>query len=326
MGRIALLVGTAALILASHASSQEPVPVRGSQGLTPVVPDTTGYVCPMHPDIMSGEPSKCPRCGMDLVPGDPLMASDFRLTVKTTPRIVKAGVPVKFTFTATHPMTGEQVRTFELVHDKLYHLFVLSRDLEFFQHLHPEPEKDGSFSLETTLPQPGHYVLFSDFFPKGGGSQVITTPIVTAGFDGDVTSSIPTLAPESVWDKTVDGSRVQMKVEPSVLLAGEDLDVPVHFTDAATGAAVNDLQRYLGAFAHALILSEDMIDFIHTHPEEQLEGTNITGGGGPDVVFHALFPRPGRYRMWLQFQRHDKLSTAVFTFRVSRLGEQTPTP
>jgi hypothetical protein len=263
---------------------------------------------------------------MDLVPGDPLMSSDFHLTVKTTPRLVAAGVPVRFTFTATHPVTGEPVKTFELVHDKLYHLFVLSRDLEFFQHLHPEPNQDGSFSLETTLPKPGHYVLFSDFFPTGGGSQIITTPIVTAGFDGDVMSSIPTLKPESVWDKVVDGSRVQLKIEPSLLVAAEDLDLPIHITDAATGAAVTDLQRYLGAFAHALILSEDMVDFIHTHPEEQLEGTTITGGGGPDVVFHALFPRPGRYRMWVQFQRRDRLSTVVFTFRVSRLGEPTPTP
>ena len=28
----------------------------------------TGYVCPMHPDVTSDEPSKCPICGMDLVP------------------------------------------------------------------------------------------------------------------------------------------------------------------------------------------------------------------------------------------------------------------
>lgn len=27
-----------------------------------------GYVCPMHPDVTSDEPSKCPICGMDLVP------------------------------------------------------------------------------------------------------------------------------------------------------------------------------------------------------------------------------------------------------------------
>jgi len=26
------------------------------------------YICPMHPDVVSDEPGKCPKCGMDLVP------------------------------------------------------------------------------------------------------------------------------------------------------------------------------------------------------------------------------------------------------------------
>jgi hypothetical protein len=26
------------------------------------------YVCPMHPDVTSNEPGRCPRCGMKLVP------------------------------------------------------------------------------------------------------------------------------------------------------------------------------------------------------------------------------------------------------------------
>lgn len=25
------------------------------------------YVCPMHPDVVSDSPGKCPKCGMDLV-------------------------------------------------------------------------------------------------------------------------------------------------------------------------------------------------------------------------------------------------------------------
>lgn len=313
----------AVLVLPAGLVSQELIPRTGKIEPTDT---TTGYVCPMHPDVMSGEPGKCPRCGMDLIPGDPLMASDFRLHVDTTPAVVKAGVPITFRFTAVHPLTGKQVEHFAEVHDKLYHLFVLSRDMEFFEHLHPEPQKDGSFTLQVTLPKPGHYMLYSDFFPEGGGPQIISTPIVTAGFDGDVMSSIPTLKPESVWDRTVDGSRVQMTVERTQLIAGDDVDMPVHFTDVATGEPVRDLERYLGAFGHALILSEDMLEYVHAHPEEQLEGTTVTSGGGPDLIFHGLFPKPGRYRMWMQFQRHGRLNTVVFTFQVWRPGEQFSNP
>ena len=53
------------------------------------------------------------------------------------------------------------------------------------------------------------------------------------------------------------------------------------------------------------------------------EGTTITEGGGPDLVFHALFPKPGNYRIWLQFQRNNVLSTIPFTVRVFRPGEAT---
>jgi hypothetical protein len=84
---------------------------------------------------------------------------------------------------------------------------------------------------------------------------------------------------------------------------------------------VKDLQRYLGAWGHAMMLSEDMTEHVHAHPEEMLEGTPIMEGGGPDLVFHALFPKPGNYRFWLQFQRHNVLSTVPFTVRVFRVGE-----
>lgn len=31
------------------------------------IPDSTIYACPMHPDITSNKPGKCPKCEMDLV-------------------------------------------------------------------------------------------------------------------------------------------------------------------------------------------------------------------------------------------------------------------
>ena len=309
-----------AVILAGRRVGAQSVTVGGAQA-PPQEPAVTGYICPMHPNEVRATPGTCSICGMTLVPGDPMATADFRVEVATEPRLVRAGQNTKFRLTVRHPLTGARVTSFADVHDRLFHLFVVSRDLTQFFHIHPEQQSDGSFVVDQVLPQAGHYVLYCDFMPLGAGPQVIASPLVTAGFDGDITSAMPHLTPDATLTKTVDGVDVVFQIERSKVVAGEDIDVPVHFVDAATGAPVRDLQRYLGAFGHAMMLSEDMMEYVHAHPAEMLEGTLVTSGGGPDLVFHALFPKPGHYRIWLQFQRRDRLSTVPFTIKALRPGE-----
>ena len=270
----------------------------------------------MHPNEVSATPGKCPLCGMELVAGDPMATAYYKLRVETEPRVLKVGVRTRVRFNIFHPLTGARITDYAEVHDKRFHLFVISRDLSYFAHEHPQPAANGAWTIELTLPKPGHYTLLSDFLPIGGSPQMIATPLVTAGYTGDLTASIPKLEPDLDWAKVADEVKVELKLQRPDLYAGEDIDLPFHFSNAKTGEPLKDLQRYLGAFAHALVVSEDLADHIHTHPQEMLEGTEVKSGGGPDVIFDAFFPRPGRYRAWVQFQRNEKLSMVAFTFEV----------
>jgi hypothetical protein len=314
------------LLLATGLTGQEMMPGTARPLLKDLPASTSGFICPMHPNEVKATPGTCSICGMTLVAGDPMATADYALSVTTEPRAVKAGQKTKFRLAVRHPLTGEAVTEFAEVHDKLFHFFIVSRDMTQFFHEHPVLEKDGSFTIEHVIPAPGHYMLFSDFMPVGGGPQMIASPLVTAGWDGDITSSSPNLKPDTSFVKTANGVTVDLQIDPSKVIAGEEADVPLHFEDAVTGAPIKDLQRYLGAFGHAMMLSEDMTEHVHAHPEEMLEGTAITEGGGPDLTFHALFPKPGNYRIWLQFQRNNVLSTVPFTVRVSRAGETFTSP
>jgi len=323
---LALLLATG---LSNHSTAlsagQEMMPGTGRPLLKDLPATTSGFICPMHPNEVKAAPGTCSICGMTLVAGDPMATADYSLNITTEPRAVKPGQKTRFRITVQHPLTGEQVKEFAEVHDKLFHFFIISRDMTQFFHEHPTLEKDGSFSIEHVIPTAGQYMLFSDFMPIGGGPQMLATPLVTAGYDGDIVASMPNLKPDAMV-KTANGVKVTLQVEPGKLIAGEEADVPLRFEDEKTEQPVKDLQRYLGAFGHAMMLSEDMTEHVHAHPEEMLEGTAVTEGGGPDLVFHALFPRPGHYRVWVQFQRNNVLSTVPFTVRVYRSGETVAAP
>jgi hypothetical protein len=115
--------------------------------------------------------------------------------------------------------------------------------------------------------------------------------------------------------------KVELTNEVSMFQGGEEIDLLFRFTDAKTEAPVTDLEKYLGAWGHLLILTEDMTEYVHAHPREETQpDPSAPPTGGPDILFDALLPKPGKYRAWLQFQRGGKLSTVTFTFDAPRPG------
>jgi hypothetical protein len=329
---IATLVGAPSQ---PHAqATQEPLPTLGTPADRSTAPASTpvdnlelitGWFCPMHPAHTSHEAGKCPICGMALIPGDPYDTADYVLDVTTSPAAVASGMPFTMIFKVRHPGTGDAVKSYEVVHDKRYHLFVISQDLTVFQHLHPELQADGSWELGLTLPKPGYYRVLSDFLPSGGSPQFLGRTLVTTDFEEDLESQAAHLEPDAVLTKTVESITASVELEPSKLIAGQYGHLRFMLTDAATGEPITDLQPYLGAFGHTLILSEDMLDYVHSHPSAGPDNDISKGFGGPRVTFEGYMPRPGLYRAWTQFLRKDHLTTVSFTFSVLTLEDAVRT-
>src|SRR5262249_42917215 len=53
-----------------HGSTTPPAQ-HEHHGATPQPAPKPLYTCPMHPEVRSAEPGKCPKCGMTLVPVEP---------------------------------------------------------------------------------------------------------------------------------------------------------------------------------------------------------------------------------------------------------------
>ena len=198
-------------------------------------------------------------------------------------------------------------------------------------------QDDGSWTIDVILPRPGYYKVLSDFVPRGGASQFIARPLITADYDGDLVADSASLESPQGSSKTVGNITATLALDPPAFIAGLYGHLNFYLTDAGTGEPITDLQPYLGAFGHTLILSEDMLDYVHSHPIDLNASFDEESGpmlfmipmgvdpetlrGGPQVTFDGLMPRPGRYRAFTQFRRHDELHTFAFTFDVIAGGQ-----
>ena len=261
------------------------------------------FVCPMDRDVRSPRPGNCPRCGMKLVAGLPVPV-EYPMEFRARPSRIPAGTEITLEFRVLDPATHRPVTRFEIIHEKLIHLFIVSQDLEYFSHEHPELQPSGWFRLRTRLPKPGTYRLLADFDPTGGTPQLAARTFSTAGYFAPLESAIPhpaaDLAPKQTANLTV-----SLRPDPDPPIAG--MKTMLFFRVAPASG----LERYLGAWAHLLAASNDLIDTLHSHP--------FLADGGPDLQFNLFFPRPATYRVWIQLQRSGVVNTAAFTFPVRGL-------
>jgi len=256
----------------------------------------------------------------------------YRTEFKSEPAEVNAGGTVTLVFTIQNA-EGEVVRDVQIVHEQAMHLLIISDDLSEFYHLHPKQEADGSFRVTHIFPRAGNYWLYVDYTPDT--HQVVDQ--LSLQIRGEAREAIAPIKDETLT-KTVNGLRVTMRADQP-LRAGEAVLLDFVVEDEQTGELVTDLQPYLGALAHFVIISEDGTEFLHVHPMEHHEisvahhsGYAILSSAHEQVQSgernsshpitsqisaHTSFPRAGLYKIWAQLQRDGQVITVPFVIRVA---------
>lgn len=229
------------------------------------------------------------------------------------PASTRPGVPTRLVATIVDSRTGRPVGDLTRSHEAWMHLIATRADLGTFTHVHPQPTgRPGQLAVDITFPTAGQYIVNTEFRRQGQVADVHSRQILfVAG-----AAPAPVTLTESPRSAVVDGVRVRLDGDAKV---GGRSDLHYTFNDAATGRPLDDLQSYLAAAGHIVIMRADGQTFAHEHAEvTDADGRPVFAlpgqTFGPGLDMHAQFPTAGTYQLWAQFRlADDDVITVPFT-------------
>lgn len=215
------------------------------------------------------------------------------------------------------------LKDFDVVHEKVMHTIVVRKDLANFQHVHPNfDQSTGKYTLTGfEYPTDGEYRIFADFTPTESqidpeGMKLPATPYQDVEV-GNTSNYQPQPLGQPSGMVSVGG------IDFSLTLANTsgDYGKKLIFMLMANGRMITDLQPYLGALGHSVVLKEESLDFIHAHPVQD-KSIKQTG----EVEFDVDFTQAGIYKVFTQFQREDKVITVPYVINVGKNESQSEMP
>jgi P-type Cu+ transporter len=302
----AYLVGVAAVAVAVGAGltalSRSDAAQRGMNGQLAWVQGT-------------GMPMRPPMRVMMAAETEPADAEDAGIEVSLeVPLDVVPGRPTTVTVRVADADTGAPLRDVGRSHESWMHLIATRDDLGTFAHAHPEPGGTaGEFAVELTFPSPGRYLVHTELRRRGAITGLLERHEVVVG---DPATVVPQELVPTSREQKVGGVRVSLEGDVEV---GRESELTFVFADAITGAPTDDLEPYLAAAGHVVVMPADTSSFAHEHAEvEDAEGRPVFAlpgqRFGPELDFHFRFPAAGLYQLWGQFQLADgTVLTVPFT-------------
>jgi hypothetical protein len=240
-------------------------------------------------------------------------------------------------------------------HGKMMHLFLVGgggQNMEVFAHLHPIESDSLVFKGEVPWLPAGRYRLFADIMLDNGltltATDTVSLPdMLGAVAPSDSDDSWASTSAVAVGDAgataALGGGYTLTLAKPSAPLAARS-PIDLAFTVRDPTGSVVALHPYLGMAAHAVILRDDQSVFVHLHPMgtvsttaqqvfrardagdttargrlkpgaiDQRAMSDMTMAGEFSLPYE--FPKPGRYRLWVQVKPANDVLTGVFDVTV----------
>lgn len=228
----------------------------------------------------------------------------------TDPIQAVAADPAELWMTVLGP-DGCPVDDLQQNHERMLHVFVISADLASFEHRHMEDQytitaddlRAATFHFTEAFPYSGRFRLAFDYAHE---NQYLNT-LDWADIGGDIPQlDAPVI--DTTTTRSVGGMDISFAWETPAIATYE---AQWALTVTEGGEDVTDLVQWLGADAHAAIVSEDASYVSHTHAwfpgvENMQPGMEMPHNyPGPYLPFHFTFPAAGMYKVWTQFARAD---------------------
>jgi Cu+-exporting ATPase len=233
------------------------------------------------------------------------------------PAAPRPGHPTRVVVKVTDARDGSPVSDLGRTHSVYMHLIATRADLATFAHVHPQPTgTPGELAVKMTFPTPGRYILNTEFRRNAQMADIHDRQLIT------IAGPVPTRRPVAPGPRsiTVNGVRVELHGRAQV---GKTSDLTFSLADAHSGQPLHNLQPYLAAAGHVVIMRADGQTFDHEHadvrdssggPVFALPGTTF----GPDLPVHVHFDTAGTYRLWGQFRlSNGQVITAPFTIKAT---------
>lgn len=259
------------------------------------------YSCPMHPEVVGKEGDKCPKCGMALVHSDHAAnTNEYKMNFTSSIASPIANQEVSLSFTPKKIRNESEQVPLDVVHDKKIHLIIVSKDLSWFDHIHPEYNADGSYTVAEKFPAAGEYTLFADYTPTGGVHQIEKINLTVSG---DPVAEVP-LFRERLTGQA-DGFEVAISSTDG-FVTNRTVHMGAVVKKDGKELAETEYENYLGAKAHVVIIGYMTMEYMHVHPE-------FVNG---KFDLQTTFSKPGIYKGWFQFQTNGKVHITDFVLNV----------